>query len=85
VSRVPNFRLSLVRGICGTRGSDDFEKNLFDTPSALLLHTRLQLVKDNPEQLNLHQTTGIPHELSRDRLLAVSGATRTSSPPNLHL
>src|SRR6266404_5703429 len=67
------------------RDSDDFLKDLLDTFLALLLYTRLQLVKDNPEQLNPLPKNWIPPELSRDRVLAVLGATRASCPANHHL
>src|SRR6266404_9854130 len=67
------------------RDSDDFLRNLLDTFLALRLYTRLQLVKDNPEQLNPLPKNWIPPELSRDRVLAVLGATRASCPANHHL
>src|SRR6266404_6036691 len=68
------------------KNSDDFLRNLLDTFLALRLYTRLQLVKDNTEQLNPLPKNWIPlPELSRDRVLAVLGATRTSYPANHHL
>jgi len=79
------FWLSLVRGMYGVCGSDDFLRNVLDTFLALRLYTRLQLVKDNPEQLNPLPKNWIPPELSRDRVLAVLGATRASCPANHHL
>jgi hypothetical protein len=85
------FWLSLVRGIygvCGSddflRDSDDFLRNLLDRFPVLPLHTWLQLVKDNAEQLNPPPKNWIHPELSRDRVLAVLGARR-SCPPNHHL
>ena len=86
------FWLSLVRGIYGSlrlrrflKDSDDFLRNLLDTFLALRLYTRLQLVKDNPKQFNTPLKNWIHPELSRDRVLAVLGATRMSCPPNHHL
>ena len=64
---------------------DDFLRNQLDAFLVPLLHTWLQLVKDNPEQLNPPPKNWIPPELSRDRMLAVLGATRTSCSPNHHL
>ena len=61
------FRLSFVPGISGFCGSDDlldFLRNLLDTLSALLVHKRLQLDKDNPGQLNLHQDRRSPKIVS---------------------